>query len=607
MDDEDEVRDRLIFAYEYGGDARPGPYPTVTLTAGAAADRFMAGLNPLSVDDYVDRHALLLSHQREYLRWQLDWLRRLGARAGVPPEACRAAFGYLRSPVDSVVAWSSLLRDTIRRAGPTEVIYIGPAVDDEREPWHGSHMQFWPKLGDRPLADRLLPLVCAQVGVGFRAEYWQAPASVVCSTDVAPSVRTRIRENLVVPYNFWPAGSWRRRGPSSVMLWPSGYGARIVARAEKRRHRRVLLLDRRKRTPALIQVLPAGSLRLSRALDIQLPATTTPLSEDMLELLDELDHWTGVSRAGRILEHRLATYLNRVCPTVERLSRQLEPALRREDVVAVIATNPYTFLEYGCLLAASRIPGVQRTLVQHGDHAYSYDSWLATETQNFDRFAFSDPTVPGDLTEAAQDLGCPVPTFDKWAPRLDHLLRHRARAAPRHEGPICYLPTVFNGEAADLGESGFDDTWYFRWQRALLGIMAEHSQLSFMWKALPPSSQKTGDPLPIFIERVPNVRYETMPFTVLAVGIAATITDFSSTGLYEAVALGLPVLALSFNRFEVIRPRARTALGPVLHPCQDISDGEAAVREFLARLVRNHTIGASAYPKTRRFRRARGV
>ncbi len=585
-----EGEEILWFVQEFGGSSQAGGHPAITLTASAAAAQVRSGEHALSVDDFVDRRTVLLSRQRDYLAWQLDWLKRLANSSGVSSEPCHAAFGYLKNPMDSVVACSVLLRGAVQRAKPAEVVYVGPAVGDEPDPWHGSHMQFWPQLGDRPLADRLLPLVCSHLAVPFRQEYWRASGDPVVRTWSPLNLRAAIRHTLSLTYNFSGAGSWRRRGSASVILWAAGYGVRSVARAEHARHHRVIVLDRRQPFPALTQVLPIGRRRLSPGVDKRIPEAEQRLSEEHVSLLDELDQWTKVPFAGRILESRLATYVDRVCPVVERIAGELEPALRQADVVKVIATNPYGIEEYGCLVAASRIAGIERLLVQHGDHAYPYDFWLATETQNFDRMACSDPTVPADMSDAGATLGCPVPILDLWAPRLDGLVRRQHRKAQGRQRPICYLPTMATGDATLLVGCGFDDTWYFRWQLALLQTMGEHPNIPFVWKAVPPSSLATSDPLVALIAAVPNVRYEIAPFTTLAHDVAALITDFSSTGLYEALAIGLPVLAISFTRFEDIRPRARQALGTVLQSCDDIPEGQGAVRRFLALMSGSSTV-----------------
>ena len=75
-------------------------------------------------------------------------------------------------------------------------------------------------------------------------------------------------------------------------------------------------IDRREPVPCLIQVLPIGRRRVSSGIDKQLPEAGQGLSDEHLSLLDELDQWTTVPLAGRILESRLATYVHRVCPVV---------------------------------------------------------------------------------------------------------------------------------------------------------------------------------------------------------------------------------------------------------------------------------------------------
>jgi hypothetical protein len=533
----------------------------------------------MTLADFVDRRSMLVEHHQEYLGWQLGWLAGLVDVSGVAADVLRSCFVYLKHPMDSVVAWSLLLRGTIEAARPAEVVYVGPGVAEEADPWHGNHMQFWPTLGDRPLADRLLPCVCSQLGVSFRRVTWPAPATTATASGPSPGWRARLREDLVIPYNFGRSATRRKKGDSALMLWTSGYGARMVAREESTHQRRVLVLDRHHAAPSLVQPLPLGCRPLSSPIDTTIPSPT-PLSAELVTQARAIETRATVPGAGQVFEGRLATYISRICPVVERVAEQIQPLLSRESVVEVVATNPYSIIEFGCLVAAARAGTVRRTLVQHGDHAYPYDFWLATETQNFDHMACSDPTLPDDLTEAAERLGCTTPTFQLWAPRLDRM-RKRKHAWARTGRVICYLPTHYLGDAVPIVGSGFEDGWYFRWQRALLGIMADHPELTFVWKALPPSSQGADDPLPSLLVDIPNVRYETGPFATIAPRIGGLVTDYLSTGLYEARSLGIPSLALSFSCFETIRPRARAMLGDTVHDCADIADADAAVRQFL--------------------------
>jgi hypothetical protein len=571
----------LTLVHDFGPNDPRAWGPVVALAPGVAADQHRAGIGFLTLHDFSDRRALVVDPRSRLLVWQWRWLERLAEATGTALDVARAPFGYLKPPLDSVIALSRLLRATIEGARADAVRYVGPESTDEADPWHGYHMMFAPQLGDRPLAERLLPAVCAQLGVPLSLETF--PVAAVPGpggpTPWAAQLASRVRSPLARSVNFWPSGSWRSEGPASLLLWPGGYGARLVARAERARGRRVAVTDRDAPEPRIRQALPGGWRDLSGPIDVSL-GPPAPLTPALGGLVDELTEWTGVPGTPGALASRVATYAQRVGPAVERIAGRLEPVLREGAFVRLTAANPYTLVEYGALVAATRL-GVDRLLVQHGDHAYPYDFWLVEETQNFTRLAVSDPTVPADLARAGADLGLDVPDFELWTPRLAQFARTRRRD-PGH-GPVCYLPTVFLGDNTFMIGCGIEDSWYFRWQLRLLEVMAQHDHLSFIWKSLPDSSHGAVGALEALVARVANVRFETRPFRELAPTVGCLLTDFASTGLYEALALGVPSLALSFSDFEDIRPRAQAMLGPVLRPCAGMEDAEQAVREFLDR------------------------
>jgi hypothetical protein len=224
---------------------------------------------------------------------------------------------------------------------------------------------------------------------------------------------------------------------------------------------------------------------------------------------------------------------------------------------------------------------MRRTLVQHGDHLFPYDFWLVTETQNFDRLLYSDPTVAGDLSKGAAELGLPAPAFEFDAPRARELRRRRHR---RHAGAtdtVVYVPAPLTGDT--VGPDGtFDDAWYHRWHLRLLDAMAAWSDVRFIWKGLP-DSDLALDPVPTIIaERaLSNVEYRSASFLRVLPDAGRALIDFPSTALYETVHAGRPVLALAFRRFARLRPSAATLFAPVLRVCEDEDEALTHVDEFL--------------------------
>jgi hypothetical protein len=78
-----------------------------------------------------------------------------------------------------------------------------------------------------------------------------------------------------------------------------------------------------------------------------------------------------------------------------------------------------------------------------------------------------------------------------------------------------------------------------------------------------------------------NVRYEGRPFLEVVNQVDRVFTDYPSTALYEAVHLQKPVLAVSFERFLVLREQAAARFQQVLRVCETEEDALLHLREFI--------------------------
>ena len=137
------------------------------------------------------------------------------------------------------------------------------------------------------------------------------------------------------------------------------------------------------------------------------------------------------------------------------------------------------------------------------------------------------------------------------------------------------------GDEKRVGGVYFDDTWYHRWHLRLLDLTTSRPDRRFVWKALP-SIDLLPDPAADIVaaRRIRNVTYEGRPFVDVVSDIDRVFTDYPGTALYEAVHLGKPVLALSFDRFFALRDGASARFQQVLRVCQTEDDALGHLRGF---------------------------
>lgn len=565
----------MTFVHRLGGGPVNGDL-VIALTAPALAECLDAGIVASVVDDYVNRQELFADWRR-YIAWQLGWFGRLDAETGGTGAPVAAALA-LRPPVDGLVMTARILAAVLDRLSPHSVVYLG-SDPSEPDPWYASRPDSWPTLGNPPLAARLLPLLCRPRHISLRLIF-TGPAGASGSEALVArlkrnqhlqAARVRARELRA----FAAAKRTRDGRTSTLMLTTLLYGADRFARHERRMGQRVLYAKGRGRGAQLLEPRWNG---LARVASVQPQRSELQMPAEAVALLREIDEWAGETGAGDLLIPRLEGFLTRLCAEIDGLAVALEAVLDRLCVSRVVATNPDTVVEYAALLAAGR-NGAHRVLIQHGDHAMPYDSWLVTETQNFEEMVCSDPTVAPDLEAAARNYAVPCPAFSFSSPRLPAL-----RSAAFAEPVLCYVPGALNGDFEAVGSFTIGDAWYHCWQRRLLEVFASYSDRAFLWKAFP-LDYFSPDPMERVLSAGPrNVRYTRRWLPAVFPYVSHVLVDFPSTPLYEAVRAGKRTLGLSFSRFLPLRPSARDMLGESLRECLDVPAALAHVEDFIASL-----------------------
>jgi hypothetical protein len=573
---------------------------SVTFVHGAGfrpldADGTVIALTPVAFEEcrrlgfvptVVNDHAVRPDFCRDpspYQRWQLEWLARLDGATQLDGVAGSCAELIVPS-LDSLVIAAHTLASAVDALAPAAIRYVGRDGPAESG-YHNGNLAFWPRLGDVPLAARVLPLIAAARGLPFDVRPIDTNIPAAWTNAPLPS---RVRRRLARALGPRRRGRWggmhrRVQRPTTLMLWYAGYGADQFARDEHRAGRDTVFITRGRPSFRVVDPELPPRHRPSPPIDLTVPGVSK-LMPQLVKVLDEIDEWAGVPGAGRILESRLAIYLHGICLAVACAAKQVGSEFSRFGVESVVAANPSSLEEFACLVAAGAA-GIPRTLVQHGDHLFSYSSWLVTQTRDFESFAASDPTVALDFAADASKLGVDAPRVTNYAPRMQSIKSKASRRVPRPSpgvGAICYVPCFFLGDARRVAGGFFDDAWYHRWHLRVLDLMASRTDLRFMWKGLP-SADLSPDPIPeIIAERqLPNVTYESRAFMEVIGEVGRVFTDYPSTALYETVHIGKPVLALVFERFATLREGAAKRFDQVLRICDSEEDALGYLRVFL--------------------------
>jgi len=150
-----------------------------------------------------------------------------------------------------------------------------------------------------------------------------------------------------------------------------------------------------------------------------------------------------------------------------------------------------------------------------------------------------------------------------------------------HRQTVIYLPTFFFGNEGQYNDT-YSDTWYYKLQRAILEYLATRQDYYFIWKGLI-ESDKCWNPIPQWIQDrgFDNIGVETYrPFTKFLLTADKVICDLASTGFYEAVAAGVPTMALCY-RAHRIREGAREVFGEMLRDFTTYDEAVEHIKNFL--------------------------
>lgn len=112
-----------IFVHDPGGYSLAEPGSVVALSANAIEACHRAGVASCVLDDLTSRPDIC-RRPDAYLRWQLDWLKRLDAASQLNG-VVQACANLIIPPVNSLVITSRMLAGAVEALAPEGITYVG--------------------------------------------------------------------------------------------------------------------------------------------------------------------------------------------------------------------------------------------------------------------------------------------------------------------------------------------------------------------------------------------------------------------------------------------------------------------------------------------------
>jgi hypothetical protein len=217
--------------------------------------------------------------------------------------------------------------------------------------------------------------------------------------------------------------------------------------------------------------------------------------------------------------------------------------------------------------------GIKRVCISHGD-GIGFRSWDERELRNYNTIITSNTERQQYYQDLAKELGLNTQIYVSY-----HRLAHVFNINHRQKGKVIYLPTFFNGDSCGVQ---YQDGWYYKLQTAILTLFSTYKDYEFIWKE-GIGADRLYNPIPDFVEDrgFSNIKVATDSFAKHLKYADRVICDLPSTGFYEAVVSGVPVMTL-WRRDMPFRQSALDYFGNLIKPFSDIGEALMQIREFLA-------------------------
>jgi hypothetical protein len=244
----------------------------------------------------------------------------------------------------------------------------------------------------------------------------------------------------------------------------------------------------------------------------------------------------------------------------------------------VVDRQPRHSLSCLAALRAAKESGLVTIYLDHGSTGI-YQDWLIWDKLlNFDYSYFDDFDMRRYALALVRGMGenrRPVADIKEW-------IRPRPRKRKESKKRIILFAPAFY--CNDRWVRLYPDTLRFRHRKALLPIfqrLSKEANIQVIWKAFP-KGDDAYDPIgEVIREEFPGIKYRIHGFDRLLSRCSWFVTDCISTGIYDAVQLGIPSLCVCYRKAEPVREEVAERFGNSIFRFDAIMEVEDVLRGFI--------------------------
>lgn len=266
-------------------------------------------------------------------------------------------------------------------------------------------------------------------------------------------------------------------------------------------------------------------------------------------LFDWIDEKCGM-RTRDLMVKFIRHFIEVICPETLYEIKIISDFLREEKIGFIMARSGTERETIGSFLAG-KISGVKRVCFQHGMSPMDWKVWHITELKLNDLYFATDNISESYLNDALKNEYA----GDCRVFQSPHYLKFLESSIPGKklkDDLLLYVPLrVFVGYNC-LNCMRYSLTWYFRLQKYIIDLLGKNSGLNVVFKL--GSGQRWADESIVkYIQDkgYKNISIKRNDFTKHMQSGARVLMDYPSSALFEAVAMGLPVMSLCYSKFPL--------------------------------------------------------
>lgn len=558
-----------------------------------------AGVKYTTIEDYYDE-AELLADEDSYYASQLRWIgeldeflkdnikeiKELDLRLG------SIYYFWIKTFVlDPLYIRCYTLRSFFERVKPSEVIFI--SAPPGKEP-----LTILLEDVSKSYCSQLIPLCCRNRNIPFKAVFAggkDANHSLKKLVEAGCSLTYRLRRALVnsevasrVYYLYRylirpPFLSRKSQKRLDVLIFGRAYGIVPDFRIDalKRGHCVYALAN-----GSVVKESPfcaRNHFRLQK--DSVLPDDTWQQAAALLQhtdLIRKVNDQCRLDVSGIILP-RLSCFISSICPRIFSYFKDFVEFYEQQKIDFILAPYALSLIEHGAL-AAANYRGINTVCLEHGDDIFESKPWRIFELKNFSILISTNRESKEYFERLGKENNIPrrIHVSSHRLLHIEKIREMRKRSASKiNRGRIIYLPNQWIDDRRRLASYWPPSIWYYRFQKSLIEHFSTRPEYVFVWKGLP-QSEVAYEPIPDFItdSNFTNIEISAKPFIQHLLSADRVICDIPSTGFYESVVAGVPVMSLYHSTFDV-RESAVDYFGNLLKSFSDIPEVINHIDEFL--------------------------